>query len=413
VVEVGARLELELTDLAHGGDAVGRHDGQAVFVPLGVPGERVRVDVVECRRRYLRARLLDVLTPSPHRVEPRCPHYEQCGGCHLQHIAYQRQLELKRHTVRTALERIGRQGAPSVLPMMGMDGPWAYRNHVQLSVDGAGRLGYLSRSGDEVVAISECPIMERALDQVWRGLSGDLRGVDRVVMRAGTATGERVVILEGPVDAPPVELPEGTSVLWRSGRGEPRVVRGSPYVHERVAGRTWRVSASSFFQVNTRQAARLVAVAGEYLGVRPGETVVDAYCGVGLFALALTEGAARVVGIEESTVAIADARANAVGRAGVEFWQGRAERLARWLPHRVDAVIVDPPRAGCDEAVLGALAAREPSRIVYVSCDPATLARDVARLDRLGYRLDVVRPVDMFPQTYHIECVALLQHAAP
>lgn len=405
-------LELALTDLAHGGDAVGRHDGRAVFVPLGIPGERVRVAVVERRRRYARARLLEVLHPSPDRVEPPCPYYGRCGGCQLQHVAYPRQLALKAHVVRAQLERIGHQADPPLLPMLGMDDPWRYRNNAQFRVDRQRRVGYLALGSSDVVPVDECLQIEDAVRAAWKGLDGDLRGTERLVVRAGVRTGDGLLVIEGRAPEPPRVRPRAVdSCLYRHRDREPRVLQGSPHLHEAVRGRTFRVSADAFFQVNTRQAERLVDLVDDYLQVREGETVVDAYCGVGLFALSVTEGAARVVGIEAHPAAVRDARANAAGREDVTILRGRVEDVAPELPERVDAVIVDPPRAGCDEAALEALASRGPSRVVYVSCDPATLARDVARLGGLGYRLTRVRPVDVFPQTYHIECVALLTAA--
>lgn len=403
-------IELRLADLAHGGEAVGRHEGLVVFVPFGIPGERVCVQVVERRSNYARARLLEVVEPSPNRMEPRCPHFGVCGGCQLQHVAYEAQLQFKEQVLRSQLQRIGKVSNPPLRQAIGMDIPWAYRNHVQLAVNGEGRTGYLAAYSDRMVPIAECPIMEPLLEGTWKGLQGDLRRAERVVIRAGVNTGERMVIVEGQGPHPPLLCVDaGVSLVYRPAGGRPRPLQGTDHLNELVAGRRFRLSPGSFFQVNTRQAEHLVAVVAGYLEARRGHTVVDVYSGVGLFALAAATEASRVLGIESSVSAWEDARANAAGHPGVEFVRGRAEDVLSAVEGRIDAAILDPPRAGCAPAVLEALADHDVRRLVYVSCDPATLARDVARLEVLGYRLQEVQPVDMFPQTYHVETVALVR----
>ena len=403
---------LTLTDMAHGGDAVGRHEGRVVFVPLGIPGERVRAGIRERRRNVWRGHLLEVLDPSPERVDAPCPYFGRCGGCQWQHMRYAAQLHWKREIVSTQLRRIGRQEEPVVLPMLGMDDPWAYRNHVQLRPAPDGALGYYALRSHDVVAVERCPIAHRLLNDLLRTLDGAPAGVETVSLRAGTAIGERMIILEGG-EAPVIEIEDAPySLVYLAPDGRTTTLTGEPHLHEQLLGRKLRISAPSFFQVNTAQAERLVELVCRAVDARPGETVLDLYCGVGTFALALAAQGARVSGIEGATWAIADAIANAEAHGLAErcaFYQGDVAEVLPRLDPRCDAAVLDPPRAGCDPRVLEALARCEPSRIAYVSCDPATLARDILRLQGLGYALVHVQPVDMFPQTYHIEAVARLE----
>ncbi len=400
---------LQLDTLAFGGEAVGRLDGKAVFVAGGIPGERVRVELVHDAGRYARARLIEVLDPSPDRVAAPCPYYDDCGGCHLQHIRYQRQLELKRDIVHQQLVRLGGVAAPQVLPALGMPTPWGYRNHVQLHAH-QGRVGYQRPQSHAVVPVSHCAISHPLLDAIWP--STVPATVTRLALRAGVATGERLALVEATAALAPAELalPVDVAIVQSLG-ARVRALRHSPWLHERLLGLNLRVSARSFFQNNTPQAEALVSLAGEWLALQADERLLDAYCGVGAFLLALTPPDGQGLGIESSPEAVADARVNARW-AGAE---GRARfvvgDVARVLGRRrlaCDAVVLDPPRAGCSAEALALIAATGASRILYVSCDPATLARDIKRLTAEGYRLVRAQPVDMFPQTYHVETIALL-----
>jgi len=258
------------------------------------------------------------------------------------------------------------------------------------------------------VAVDACWITHPMIDDLWGALDIDGWRADGLALRAGVETGEGLVIFEGDDDLPEVAIDAPVSCLYRSRDGHMEVLVGDDHYHERLGGRTFRVSADSFFQVNTAQAERLVEVALCYLALSGGETLLDVYCGVGTFALTVGRDAGRVVAVEEAPSAVADARANASGNETVTVIEGRAEEVLPTLDLHADAAIVDPPRAGCAPEVLRAIAETGAGRIVYVSCDVATLARDVARLAELGYALRAVQPVDMFPQTSHVECVALM-----
>ena len=401
---------LQLSDVAHGGDAVGRHEGKVIFVPYGIPGDSVRAEIVRDRGRFAHARLLEVLAPSPQRVKPPCPYFGTCGGCQWQHMAYEAQLEYKRSIVRAQLQHIAGLADTAVRPVMGMAEPWRYRNQVQFTVSRDGQLGFMGAASHRVIPIERCLLMHPLLQELFDSLDIELSGLQRLSLRAGINTGEQMVIFETEQDQPPeleVALPVSCVLLLSNGTAVALV--GSPHIHEALAGRRYRVSAPSFFQVNTEQTERLISLVSQYLDPQPGSVVLDAYCGVGTFALALSAKASQVIGVDGSAAALADARANAADTENALFVEGLVEETAPGLPEVTSPlVVVDPPRTGLDKEALAALLTLAPLRVVYVSCDPATMARDIGRFVSSGYYLYQVQPVDMFPQTYHIECVALL-----
>ncbi len=408
-------MELELTQMAHGGEALGRApDGRVVFVGYALPGERVRVRLTARHKRWARGVAEEVCVPAPERVEPVCPHFgpRACGGCQWQHAAYGAQLRYKTDIVREQLRRLGRLDDADVRPCIGMETPWHYRNHVQLHVGDGGRLGFVRADGKGIEPITTCPIMNAAVHELLHLVEADFPALRRVALRASTRTGERMVILETDGDEPPeVEVDLPVSVALVLADGTPVTLVGSPFIHEEVAGRRWRISATSFFQVNPAMADVLVELVREAAAPLYGiETVVDAYAGVGTLGISLAPEAGHVILVEVNPGALEDARANAADCDNVSWITGAAEEvLPTWSHPRPDIVVLDPPRAGCAQAVLDALARLRPHKVIYVSCDPATLARDVGRLVRSGFTLRQVQPLDMFPQTYHVECVALLE----
>jgi 23S rRNA (uracil1939-C5)-methyltransferase len=404
-------ITLQLTSIAHGGEALGRHEGKVIFVPYAIPGEEALVEIVEDKGSYARAQLIEVLSPSPHRVEPTCPHFGpgKCGGCQWQHIAYQAQLEFKAAVVRDQLARLGRLPDVSVKPTIPSSSPWHYRNHVQFAVSDDGRLGFVATDGRRVEPIEVCYLLHPLLDELLAALDLELPGLVRLSLRAGVNTGDQMIIFETRDDEPPVlesDLPVSCVLLLSD--GTPVNLIGNNHITEVVAGRRFRISATSFFQVNTAAAEKLMRVVTEYLAPVGGETLLDAYCGVGTFALSLADKVGHVIGVEENAGAVADARLNAAGLANVEFIEGSVEEVLPQLDRPIDLAVLDPPRQGCKPEALTALIKLAPRRIIYVSCDPATLARDARLLAEGGYQLLEVQPVDMFPQTYHIESVALL-----
>ena len=404
--------------MAHGGAALGRHEGKVVFVPYAIPGEEVLVEIVEDKGRYARGRLVEVLAPSTQRVPPPCPHFGShatvaavgCGGCHWQHIAYEAQLAFKQRIVQDQLERIGCFESVPVKPVIESPEPWRYRNHVQFALDEQGRLGFMAAESQRVVPIEECYIMHPLLDEVFGALDLELPELKRLSLRCGVNTGQRMAVFETYEDEPfelEVDLPVSCVFLLSDGRTATLI--GQEYISEVLAGQEYRISARSFFQANTLQAEKLVRLVRDYLAPTGSEVLLDAYCGVGVFGLSLVGEVGQVIGVEESPNAVADARFNAGLADNAEFVEGRVEEVLPSLGVPIDLVVLDPPRQGCASETLTALAGLAPVKIVYVSCDPATLARDSRRLVQAGYQLDEVQPVDMFPQTYHIESVALLR----
>lgn len=386
--KIAEGLRLTLTGIAHGGEAIGRHKGEVVFVAGGIPGEEISVDLYRERPGLLRGTIRDVLLPSSHRVTPPCPYFGYCGGCQWQHIAYGRQLALKARIVAEQLQHIGGLSDPAVCETLASPKQWHYRNHVRFSAGRHGHLGFTRPRSHRFLAVDRCLIAHPKINDVLHLVQGRGSGLHQVVMRVGENTGNFLLY-------PPLELPHRSTVSHTE-------------LHEQLLGHRFYVSLSSFFQVNTVQAERLARLVIERLALTGREVVIDAYCGVGTFAILLAEHARRVIGVEESSSAIKNAKRNAAESANVSFVAAKTEDALPKLAEQVDAVVLDPARAGCAPAVIDALARLHPAKIVYVSCDPATLARDLRLLCQCGYRLAEVQPVDMFPQTYHIESVATL-----
>jgi len=431
-------FDIQLNRLAYGGDAIGRlPDNRAVFVPFGLPGERVRIRLVEERPRFARAELLEVLEPAPERITPKCKHFGVCGGCHYQNLAYADQLVVKTDILREQLQRIGKIENPPVEPMVACPHPWNYRNHVQFHLTSHGGLGYISalppayrapitKPGipegenspgnlDPVIAVIECHLPETSLDALWRELELEPEmPVERVSLRAGMDDDLMLILESDALDAPELQLEADISVVHLTDE-DALVMAGEDYIYTLVLGREFRVSAASFFQVNTSMAETMV----EYLLANlplPTKTILDIYCGVGLFSAFLADKCNNLIGIEVSPSACDDFSANLDQFENVELFVASAESALPAIMERTDnplqkpsIVLVDPPRAGLDKHALDGIVQIHPETIAYVSCDPSTLARDAARLIAAGYLLERITPFDLFPQTYHIESISLFK----
>ncbi len=408
-------IDITLDAIAHGGEALGRHGGKVIFVPYAIPGERVRVEIVEAKERWARGRLIAVLRASPDRIEPPCPYFgpDRCGGCQWQHITYERQAELKREIVADQLRRLGHLAAPPVADIIALADDaglldFGYRNHVQFALSPEGRPGFRRAASHEVIPIDRCLLLSERLDELYGALDLAWPELTGITLREGAD--QTLVLLETAGQELPeleLDLPAACAVL--TPRGVQPLI-GEPWIEVVVGTQRYRVSATSFFQVNTVGAAALVEVVRNYADLTPADIVLDAYCGVGLFALALADTAAEVIGIESAASACEDFAHNAADLSHVSLHEGAVDEVLpalRAQGQRIDVVVMDPPRAGAGEAVVRELAALQPRRIVYVSCDPATLARDSVSLSAAGYRLIEAQPVDLFPQTYHVETVAL------
>jgi len=437
----GAELELTVDTLAHGGNGVARLDGYVVFVAGALPGDRVRAVVGKSKRAYAEARAVEILKPSPDRIAPQADH----PGAPWQVLAYPRQLEVKAEQVGDALRRIGRLEGFQQDPIVPALEQWRYRNKLEYSFgtgpDGTLVCGFHAPGRfDQIVALEDCRLASersnRAREQVlaWcreQGLSAwdrrDQRGLLRnLVVREGRRTGElqvRLVTSPGAIDtdglAAAVDC-EGlfwtrTEGLGESTQGgETKRISGSKRLREQLGGLEFLISPEAFFQTNTEMAEVLYGAAVELAGLRGHERVFDLYCGIGTIGLALAGRAREVIGVEIVEPAVADAIDNARRNeiTNASFFAGDIRLAMRELVERSgkpDVCVIDPPRAGLSQKVVRRIVEAAPKRIVYVSCNPTTLAPNAAQLVEAGYRLERVRPVDMFPQTPHIECVALLE----
>lgn len=404
-------FELTPTHLVYGGNAIGRlPDGRAVFIPFCLPGERVRIHLVEEKRGHARAELLEVLEPSPDRIQPRCSHFADCGGCHYQHMPYALQLQVKAGVVREQLERIGAIVDPPVQPTRPSPAEWNYRNNVQFHLSASGKLGYQAANSNTVIPIHECHLPAEPINAIWPQLDLEaVPGLQRVDLRQGVE-GDLLLALESSTD----EIPEFSvedlplSAVYMGPHGSV-VLAGDDFLAVEVLERLFRVSASSFFQVNTPQAAAMIQYLLERLDLHSTTTLLELYSGVGLFSAFLAPRVTRLVGIELSETACADFAANLDEFDNVELYQGFAEQVLPHLDLHPDVLLVDPPRSGLDRYALDAIIALNPRQIAYVSCDPSTLARDAKRLLAAKYLLLDVTPFDLFPQTYHIETISLFE----
>ena len=403
-------IELELNGIGSQGQSVGRHRGKVVFVPRALPGEVVRVRIVEDRKRWARGELLGVLDPSRDRIDPPCPYYGACGGCHWQHASYAAQLAYKQQVVADQLRRTGHVSDPPVLPVRGMQEPWAYRNHAQFTLTGSGKLGFQAARSHNTVPVDRCLLLHPLLDELHAALDVDWLGLRRLSLRAGIHTGEQMVVLETVDDEiPELAVDTPLSCVLSLQDGTDLALIGQNVYHEALRERIFCISASSFFQVNTVQAETMLDIVETYLALEAEDVLLDVYCGVGTFGLSLRDQVARVIGIEEHPAAIRDAQSNAGDDDRVTLVEGKAETIMSRLDAGVTKAVIDPPRQGCKPQVIDALVRLAPQRIVYVSCNPSTLARDAALLVQRGYRLVEVQPVDVFPQTYHVEVLSLWQ----
>lgn len=386
----GRLLTLELAGLGRQGEALAEADGKRVFVFGGIPGETVAAEVTAERRGYIAAEVVEVLDASPDRVEADCRYFGECTGCQWQHVSYERQLEMKRELLADALRRVGGLDL-DVPPAMASPDRFGYRNHARFTVSKqGGRLGYVHKERRRHVEIDECLLMAPWINQALASLQGRVEETTQLSLRYGVHTGS--FLLQPTLQRMDVPL-----------------ASGQKHYEEVMRGRRFRVSSPSFFQVNTRQAERLAELVIDQLRLDGAQTVVDAYAGVAAFAVLIADRAKRVIAVEESAAALEDARVNVEGLENVELRQARTEDVLHELAESgVDRVVLDPPRTGCMRGTLDALLDAPPERVVYVSCDPETLARDLAVLAAGPFRIEQVQPVDMFPQTHHVEAVAAL-----
>lgn len=467
-LEKDMELELTIEDMGVDGEGIGKVKGAALFVKDAILGDVVRVKIMKMKKNYGYARLLEIVKPSPYRVEPKCPYHRQCGGCQIQAVDYAQQLKFKENKVRNNLKRIGgfavqdpeeRGEGLAINPVIGMEEPYFYRNKAQFPIgtDKEGNIvtGFYASRSHNIIPNRKCylgvDLNEKVLDRVISFMEAyhipaydETTGkglVRHVLVRVGFTTKEIMVclVLNGRTVPHPEALVEKlkelegmTSITTNVNEKNTNVILGEEvislwgqdYITDYIGGIKYQISPLSFYQVNPVQTEKLYGTALEYAGLTGKETVWDLYCGIGTISLFLAQKAKQVYGVEIAAPAIADARNNARinGIENVEFFVGKAEEV---LPEfyekgmnngnaesedmlHPDVIVVDPPRKGCDEKCLETIVKIKPERVVYVSCDSATLARDLKFLCGQGYEVKKVQPVDMFPHTGHVETVVLL-----
>ncbi|MGB2955288.1 MAG: class I SAM-dependent RNA methyltransferase [Anaerolineales bacterium] len=406
--------EVTPTVYVYGGEILARlPDGRAVFIPFTLPDERIRIRLIEEKERYARAELLEVLSASPARIEPRCVHFTHCGGCHYQHIPYQEQLIIKQAILKNQLERVGKLLDPPLSSMIPSPTAWNYRNHIQLNISESGYPGYFKHRSSQVVSIQECHLPEESLNQIWPALDLEyIPGLDRISLRSGEGGQDTMIVLESS-DPQPIEFAVDLPLsAIHQGPGGEIVLAGDDFTIIEVHGFPFVVSAGSFFQVNTPVAELIVNYLLDALPLAEHTVLLDVYCGVGLFSVFFAPLVKQIIGIESDPSAAADFLYNLAGFDSVELYDVPAEDILPYLEISPDIILLDPPRAGISKKVLDSVVSLQPDLIAYISCDPATLARDVSRLHNQGYQLQQSTPFDMFPQTYHIESVNIFQRTS-
>ncbi len=400
--KVGDRIRILIRDVAFGGDGVGRVSDLVLFVPFTVGGDEVEVEIIEVRKRFARGRLVRIVVPSRHRVDPVCPDYMRCGGCRMQHIAYDHQLELKIRQIEETFKRIAGIPFPPVLPMIPSPRSFGWRGKAEFHLAGGRggpcRMGLMALASHELVEVERCGIIDESINGKYQGFRDALRSGALMV------PGDRQIIWSDEPGEPPTEI--------FTGSGRP------PDVMRIVRGRRLTVPGRGFFQANVALVGELVEQVVGMCDLTGRETVIDAYSGAGLFSLFLGSRAGSLFGIEGDWEAVRCAAIN-LSREGLpraEFLHGDVADILRrefvMRRARAEVIVLDPPRDGCGDGVLDGVAALHPQRIVYISCNPPTQARDVRRLADRGYGLDILQPLDMFPQTGHIEVVSLLTGSA-
>lgn len=447
-VKKNDRKTVYIEDLTHDGNGVAKIDGYPLFIRGALPQETVEVHVLKTLKNYGFAKVVEILESSPDRVKAPCIYFGPCGGCQLQHLSYEGQLKWKENMVRNVMKRIGKIDVP-VLPVKGMKDPWNYRNKSQIpfSITETGPVaGFYKMKSHEIVDMERCLIQVSEADSMMANLKKELTDIElqpyneathqgmlrHVVVRKGRATGEVMIVLitksrKFPQKDQAIEViqrlvPNVTSIVQNVNSEKTNVIFGNETItlwgkdsiEDTIGGVRFEISARSFYQVNPVQTEVLYKQALDYAQLTGDETVIDAYCGIGTISLFLAQNAKYVMGVEIVEQAIEDAKRNAElnGFTNTYFEAGPAEEvIPRWYKEgkEADVLVVDPPRKGCDEALLNTIIEQKPKRVVYVSCNPATLARDLRILEDGGYKTMEVQPVDMFPQTTHCEAVAWLE----
>ncbi|MCB9418971.1 MAG: class I SAM-dependent RNA methyltransferase [Ardenticatenaceae bacterium] len=401
-------LTLTLTIMAHGGAAMGRDgNGRPVFIPYTIPGETVRARLTDEKRHYARAELLEIIEPSPDRVEPRCPYFGICGGCHFQHMIYERQLQAKQIVVNDQLQRIGSFDEVNVRPVKPNPTPWGYRIDASLSPVPGGGLGYWSPIKREVIAINTCPIIHPRLQELWQDVDLDLPGLRKLTLRVGDDEALLAALEINDVEPPELEADFPVSIAIVLPDQTAASLVGDNYIVQRVKGRDFRVSPGCFFQPSPAAAELLVDTVLAYVDLNEANSVIELYSGVGMLTAFLAETGAAVTAVELNPDAVGDTAVNLSDFDNVTLYEGPVEEILPLLAVQPDVMVVDPPDGGLSDGVIKSITRLAPSRLVYVSADLPALARDGKKLAQAGYQLIEVQPIDMTPQAFRIDAVSL------
>ncbi len=441
------KYEILINNVSHQGEGIGRVENFAVFVPGAIKGEKIEVKITEIRKNFARGKLEKIILPSLNRVKPPCSVFNLCGGCHLQHINYKKQLEMKKEIVENVLSRIGNQNI-DVMPIIGMEIPWRYRNkgHFHLARENENiTLGFYQSKSHDLVPVSRCLLFSQNINSLIKYLEkeltrqkitiynhktdkGNFRGI---VLRESKYTGEIMIIFitreerwyldENFLNNLIIAFPQVVSLCQNINKNpkmalfgkEFRILKGKTFIEDHIDSFKFKISPSSFFQVNVLQTEILYKKILEYANLSGKETVIDSYSGTGTISIYLAGKAKKVYGLELQKGAVRDAWANGElnNLSNLKFISGKAESwLYKWIQRgeKAEVIVIDPPRRGCSREVLKNIIKIKPEQILYVSCDMPTLARDIKYITQNGYNIEEVQPIDMFPHTSHIECLVHL-----
>ena len=384
--------ELRLTSMGPLGDTLADFENASVEVFGGIVGELVKARIYRYKRRRqnkISAIVSEVLEPSPHRISGPCPYFGPCSGCQWQHISYEHQLELKRNIVKNIFEDYPTLSGIPVSDTHPAPARFNYRNHARFTVRFGGQLGFSNRITRRFVKINECMLMDPKINDFLSKLQENASETTNLSVRVGANTDD--YLIQPKLEEPRIDFETGQK--W--------------YI-EKIMDRKFRVASPSFFQVNTKQAEFMIGMVGDKLSLKGNEILVDAYAGVGVFAALLASRVSKVIAIEESKAAVGDALFGMRDLNNIDYVEGKTEEILKDLKDQIDIIILDPPRTGCHPDAIESVISSKATKLAYVSCDPPSLARDLDKLVQQGYKIDTVTPIDMFPQTYHIECVTTL-----
>ncbi|MBN2395179.1 MAG: 23S rRNA (uracil(1939)-C(5))-methyltransferase RlmD [Candidatus Atribacteria bacterium] len=409
-----------IESMSHSGEGVARYGGKVIFISYAIQGEVVEADIKEEKKNYSRGILRKVIDQSDYRIEPKCPYYFECGGCSYQHITYQQQLMIKQKIVEQILKRIG--GIKTVTnKVKGVQDPWHYRNkvlwHINEDFNGK-KMGFYHYHTKKLIEVKDCPILQPHLNIISSLIRERLSGISirensSVMIRQSSKNKEVVIefINCNPDQEVLNRLAQEANSIYSNHNGKTRLLSGQDLIREETGGYIFHLGPDDFYQINSEQIELLIYTVSQYLDLSECKKIVDAYCGVGIFSINIARKVSQVIGIDSNKKAIDHAKTNALVNkiTNCQFMVGLCEKILPALSEPFDCMIMDPPRAGLKKGMIHAISHVLPKEVIYVSCDPGTLARDLKQFTENNYQVVFIQPIDMFPQTSHIENVVLLR----